>query len=390
MAFFLEPPGVHDIMAAQDNTPQFTCGIDEGKPLAISTNVKNFNDTKLSIQKISDALVRNGYRQSAAGIAKNGNRIEIEMHNEADRQQMLKEGMMYGSKHILFRDSTIDILPVTFLGVPMNVTMDSFTNLAKMYGNVYKTYEVVKETGKFRIKNGNRVVQYTELRKTLPEMIKVNGKSVKVIVKHQQKFFSLRLLKTIADAKGNPPADAKGSSRRQQNPDAKGTTTKRKTELKEQEKTTHHKSRRLPDSRSSESEEETAEEKVRRAEYQKMHQLAQEKAKRQDIEYNRFLEICQEREYTEDVLYKKWAQRVHCWFDADKRSITKEERNVINDSGLTEIGKFLARTNCRYSQHMEIKYLKKFINSLHNTIRKQQVDTSDIDTDASDDDIDMT
>ena len=72
-------------MTTDDNIQKFTCGIYEDKPLAISTNYKNFNDTKLTIQKISDALVRNGYRQSAPGIAKNGNRIEIEMHTEAER-----------------------------------------------------------------------------------------------------------------------------------------------------------------------------------------------------------------------------------------------------------------------------------------------------------------
>ena len=368
-------------MVVQDHTPQFTCGIHEDKPLAISTNVKNFNDNKLSIQKISDALVRNGYRQSAAGIAKNGNRIELEMHNEADRQKMLKEGIMYGNKHILFRDSSIDILPVTFLGVPMNVTMDSFTNLAKMYGNIYKTYEVVKETGQFRIKNGNRVVQYTELRKAIPEMIKVNGKTVKIIVKHQQKFYSQRLLQTIADAHENTQADAKGSSQRQQNPDAKGNTHKRKTEAKEQRKTQHHKSRRLSDtSSSSESEEETEEDKILRAERLTTHQRLAEKEKRKTIEFERFTQICKDRGYDKHRLYQKFVDETVTWFYNEKKNITNQQREIINSVELPEEGKFLARTFCRFNYDVENFGLIGFVQDLVDYCREQRENpTTDVD-----------
>lgn len=392
-------------MEKEETIHTFTCGIDENKPTAISTNFKNFKDSKLSIQKISEALVRNGYRNSATGIAKVGNRIEIEMQNESDRWEILQKGLMYGNHMIQFRDSTIDILPVTMIGIPMNVTANGFLDVVKRYGNVHKHYEVVKDAGKFKIKNGNRVVHYTKLFEKLPEWIVVNGKNVKLVHKNQQKYYTHDLAKVIADANGNTSkkADAKertktdktGSNTQQhtqaQVADGKGITPKRKSVAEQSQGGS--KSIRIDDtsdeqsSTSSDEEDEPMETLVECAEKQHAEQKRHEQQQQAEKDVQKMFEIARKHNFRNQYVFVFWKNEMKKWMRAyPRKNLSKQEKDIIKESNLPELGKYVARTFSRYAPQGEsIEELKKQIKQLHLTYRDQRkLRPEDIDLYAAD------
>ena len=346
-------------MDIEEQPPEFTCGIDEDRPTAVSTNFKNFNDPKLNIQKISDALVRNGFRLSATGIAKSGNRIEIEMPNESDRWQLLTKGLMYGNNHILFRDSTIDILPVTVIGFPMNITQDNFYKLMERYGNIHKHYEVIKQIGQFRIKNGNRVIHFTQLYAKLPKVITVNGKTVKLVYRHQQKYFSEDLANTIANAHGNnlTTTDAQGHTstvkKHKTQADAKENTAKRTKTAKgstvkapKQKETTRavnsdpHTTR---DDHAKCSIEEKERQTARKARTKNQEQIEEE--------FHKTLQIAKEQGHYDDPFFQSQISHIYGEINSHpKRNLRKSERELLKDmTDLTDTVRFILRTYVRFS-----------------------------------------
>ena len=61
-------------------------------------------------------------------------------------------------------------------------------------------------------------------------------------------------------------------------------------------------------------------------------------------------------------------------FLADKRSITKDERILIKNSELSEAGKFLIRTFCRFDKYYkeDIPGISLMIKEMNDEIRKTQ------------------
>lgn len=146
----------------------------------VSAHPNNFGEKPDAI-KILDALNRAGLSNSIETLQIFSGKVEILCDSPATKAKLLTMGLKVGNTHVSFRDLAVRFFPVTVCGLPPEVTNEEFGIFMGRFGTISKHYHVYKQAGNKRIKNGNRVFQFSKLTTVPPTSHLVQGRIVRIV-----------------------------------------------------------------------------------------------------------------------------------------------------------------------------------------------------------------
>jgi len=158
--------------------------------LTISTSMKNFKVVaNMNSERIVKSLQAMKMSNNLHTLQINGGRCEITMKTRESKERILKDGIMVEKQRIRFGDDANRLFNVTICGMPAEFDGKTIIHAFSKFGEIGNSYYPVHKTGETVWRNGNLVIQYTNINQSLPKFFFVGHRKVKCVFSKIPEFF---------------------------------------------------------------------------------------------------------------------------------------------------------------------------------------------------------
>jgi len=126
-------------------------------------------------------LIKSRTMENVEALSMVGNHVQLTLKTMETKAELLKKGLHYKGRRIIFRDPAVLVFSITIIECPPCYKIQDLVEFMGRFRTVHQGYEVCKTIENGTFKNGNRVFQFTLLNDLPPKRFKIDGLPVHLV-----------------------------------------------------------------------------------------------------------------------------------------------------------------------------------------------------------------